>query len=1587
MALLIEKILIADEHTNIEATFDPVNAIVSPLKSDIFAFRIFLGYFFLGSLLNLDERNFLSRFGVSMVHVEFIQSRLTPAPIFHVSFFQTRGNTTTFIVKSIILNIVETNSLMLDVLCPGLNFLFYRTSIQGPFNIKFFTIEVTSNHKLTQKHRSIHFTHDQVIDLCPKYKSINKNSELYRIRKSFSFITDVQRTPGPKTSFFIGETRKLFKQSIEAFGEVIKSSLIMFQQYIKYSTIMASHKLIIQTAYVVGLIMSLVPLPSKFGNIKIIQLVQTFDLYILVHVSKTQLHGYPLSTPVLISIEPENYCQKLHTTNALLNVTANEVLVLQFNKDSKETFDFSVNYWPSTSGILKTLHDYRFYAKQCDYFDMDAYAFQLIQANMYKFQLGNMDEVISHVLGEVCFLSKNFQIYAKVFEYSTITKDMHMFLVYHRKLSYVNVAFGLYESSMAYVDSKFLSCTPRQKEATMTTIFAFFSTDNRRLLRTISKCVTMKHLNENLRGKIKSVECEKLKQKYARRDYEYDRQASLEIVRDFNEGKFSLPKALLSYMTNEASLTILLNATREYTRFATIYLNQASSKSVIVTAESLSTEPLNLYYDASLNYLVGTDVNQLCLQSDVTYINFISNQLGQRHVLVQKDHSLHGIKCGINTSGKHGTIGAKIHFSSGLGSMEKCQNLNQGGLIFQQSFDADLSVNPFWCTVALSDTISSFLTFVQSRIVNSELMALITSRKLKATPLILSRTFLYLITNSSSVKHQKMRHFFDAIMNMIPDPILDSGQAVTLYYIAFNILYRFSFSIAEREQSIYSVVMPNILVKSARLDTSLTHYFTVLNADTFMTTKRLIVDSIQIYDPTYFLNISREMDEMLVSAKVAKRAKRIRVLDDMFLGHEGMKILNTTYGLGAYIYPTINKRGNGFNTNNTFEVSMYVNNTDYHHPLEEYIDIGMVTCLTRKRHSVKNPDFSGWETWAHEAHSFMELALDRFLGSTFPDQISTQHIFYGCTNTISLLKHPVIIQPQRIKCGQKGTAFFDLRDGVDLVKAFYSEISIFLTGNGFKIFEGGNCDDYFILTGENVEGILDGNGGKDTLDISLFAPNCLTVKLTSFSMEYCGRMINLKRIEEFILRDDQEDVVTANCKVRGIETGAGSSNTLIRFPELKCRYNVKMVLKGSTFVENNALIGDFVYEIRESAKNCPFIIKQCSRFVSHHFVMKSTLLETRLNLNEAEKYVLVQTTSTRLKIHITSWTQFNLTFSDCSIKFKYPNFYGEWERKIEFDLLYDILYYQILVLKRIHLIVVSIDEKMAHILPCKPLVKHVRNRHISEVLTIMPHRTFETVIHLPLSNSLIVLNHKSKFTTIQDAVLPDVTIKLSEATSMFDHTLVIKYYVETLSRHLNLSPEMHFEIENNNSVAITLKTENSSGEPVKLVKLRLVPDNISQLLNFRIAKNGLLKFELNNFTTEDSKYSITLTSVPLYFSTSTNFIVVSADDIEENGTLVIDYISSEMHFLKFTTHLLAVNFKKSINDMRAIVLWSFFTRKIFRTIRIKFRDQTFALTEFMENKSALDTLYFQHTDNARWLSAFCRSKTGTGHFVELCDQN
>uniref|UniRef100_A0A915JVE5 Uncharacterized protein n=1 Tax=Romanomermis culicivorax TaxID=13658 RepID=A0A915JVE5_ROMCU len=105
---------------------------------------------------------------------------------------------------------------------------------------------------------------------------------------------------------------------------------------------------------------------------------------------------------------------------------------------------------------------------------------------------------------------------------------------------------------------------------------------------------------------------------------------------------------------------------------------------------------------------------------------------------------------------------------------------------------------------------------------------------------------------------------------------------------------------------------------------------------------------------------------------------------------------------------------------------------------------------------------------------------------------------------------------------------FLLFDGVDNVNGFPYASNIFHVGNGSKFIQGGDCDDYFKIIAENVNGIFNAGHGYDTLDLSEFSHQPLTIRGGIAVQRYAGRLESFEfaNIESIIGRRNYSDYLS-----------------------------------------------------------------------------------------------------------------------------------------------------------------------------------------------------------------------------------------------------------------------------------------------------------------------------------------------------------------------------------------------------------------------------------------------------------------------------
>src|SRR5205814_6777765 len=134
-------------------------------------------------------------------------------------------------------------------------------------------------------------------------------------------------------------------------------------------------------------------------------------------------------------------------------------------------------------------------------------------------------------------------------------------------------------------------------------------------------------------------------------------------------------------------------------------------------------------------------------------------------------------------------------------------------------------------------------------------------------------------------------------------------------------------------------------------------------------------------------------------------------------------------------------------------------------------------------------------------------------------------------------------------------------------------------------------DDLFYLIGNHTNGYIDGHYGTNTLDISGFSSRqVLEVHLDreEFDHNNAGKpLLKIFNIKTLLARKEQADKITCACDTKYVDGRGGFDNSryqdsiLIPFSLSLCFYQLHVIVRPNTVIENKATKGNFFYEVPE----------------------------------------------------------------------------------------------------------------------------------------------------------------------------------------------------------------------------------------------------------------------------------------------------------------------------------------------------------------------------------------------------------------------
>ncbi|MFP3027987.1 MAG: hypothetical protein ACEY3L_17725 [Wolbachia sp.] len=590
------------------------------------------------------------------------------------------------------------------------------------------------------------------------------------------------------------------------------------------------------------------------------------------------------------------------------------------------------------------------------------------------------------------------------------------------------------------------------------------------------------------------------------------------------------------------------------------------------------------------------------------------------------------------------------------------------------------------------------------------------------------------------------------------------------------------------------------------------------------------------------------------------------------------------------------------------------------------IDLDSTVLLDRKRNDIK------WSRARPNNPSGGKL----FCLPKGDDEPAPSYGSYLCKNAIGLSDNKT-----------EGYTLINLGEGEDYAKGFKDSSNIFVVNDGSKEYYGGNKNDIFVLQGDLIEGSLYGEDGIDTLDLTEFAQEAVSVNVylntnigTIMYNRYGYSGFQINSVERVLGRKAKADHIFSACETKFLDGNGGKEDQLdyLEIKDNNCVYDIQVIVRNYTEVNNLALKGNFNYIVPFQKGSAS--VKLLANFENNHrFIFD---------------YLLADIQSIDIKDHN-------------SIKF---NFFpkvvdGSFSIAISYNVMDNIIYQlkdsaEIKVGKERNLYAIQNTNKtIDEIIESYPAIANKLNMTIAvqdgDESILVGYGKCEVIYNNPIYNSHLIGNGGKNIYVITIASgeqryehnifsMPQINIYNPDQASSID-TLdlrnVIKIIQDDLKIHINL-PRI---FQDGNDLLVKLETE------VKQSFLLEVPT--VEVLTIRL-RNGLDWYGKLCIISDSAPMKISseleLKPLPLIFEKDKEIIVVTGQDVEKDTELIISRKGGNYTFVRSNSNDLMITnaFDSTISkdDFCSITLSKFYKTPKMKTLSIKFTDKEIVLKDY-----------------------------------------
>ncbi|WP_353279788.1 tetratricopeptide repeat protein [Wolbachia endosymbiont (group B) of Xanthorhoe designata] len=585
------------------------------------------------------------------------------------------------------------------------------------------------------------------------------------------------------------------------------------------------------------------------------------------------------------------------------------------------------------------------------------------------------------------------------------------------------------------------------------------------------------------------------------------------------------------------------------------------------------------------------------------------------------------------------------------------------------------------------------------------------------------------------------------------------------------------------------------------------------------------------------------------------------------------------------------------------------------------IDLDSTVLLDRKRTDIR------WSRARPDNPSGGKL----FCFSQGNDEPAPSYGSYLCENAIGLSNNKI-----------EGYTLIDLGEGKDYARGFKDSQNIFVVNDGSKEYYGGNKNDIFILQGDLIGGSLYGEGGIDTLDLTGFAHGVVTVDVylnanigITVYKHHGYHSFKINSVERVFGRKVEGDHIFSACETKFVDGNGGAEDQLdyVQIENNDCVYDIQVIIKPYTEIDNMALKGNFSYIL--PSQNGSASVKLLTNLESNH----------RFTFG----YVLADVQS----IDVEDQNSIRFNFFSKVIN-------SNFSISISYNIMNNIIYQlkdsaEIKVGKERNLYAIqSTNKTIDEIIESYPAIANKLNMTIAvqsvNEYIFVGHEKCEVLQNNPIHNSHLIKNGGENIYVITIASgkqrydhsifsIPEVNIYNLDKGSSID-TLDLRKVIKIIQQddlrvHIGL-PRIY---QDGNDLLVKLEAEFGQSFPAEVLMVRL--------------KDGLNWYEKLHIISNNIPMKISseleLKPLPLIFEKDKEIIVVTGQDVEEGTELIISRKGENYRFVRSNDNDLMITnaFDSTItrDDFCSITLSEFYKTPKMKTLSIKFADKGIVLRD------------------------------------------